>query len=70
VVHVQTIEKMNLETTGTEKGGKVKETERLRPKIIGREIVDPRIYQDQFRSHNMPIRTQWIQMVFRLTQQP
>jgi hypothetical protein len=55
VVHVQTIKKVNLETTGSEKGGEVKQTERLRPKIIGRKIVDPRIYQNQFGSHNMRI---------------
>jgi hypothetical protein len=44
VVHVQTIKQVDLETTGSEKGGEVKQAERLRPKIIGRKIVDPRIY--------------------------
>jgi hypothetical protein len=43
-MHVQTIKKMNLETTGSEEGGEVKETERLRPEIIGRKIVYPGIY--------------------------
>jgi hypothetical protein len=35
---------MDFEATASEKAGEVKETERLRPKIIGRKIIDPRIY--------------------------
>jgi hypothetical protein len=44
MVHVQTIEQVDFEATASEKAGEVKETQRLGPKIIGREIVDPRIY--------------------------
>jgi hypothetical protein len=67
VVHVQTIQKVNLETTVTEKGGKVEETEGLRPKIIGREIVDPGIYQDQFGFHDMRLTIESSGSAFRLT---
>jgi hypothetical protein len=35
---------VDFETMASQKAGKVKETKRLRPKIIGRKIVDPRIY--------------------------
>jgi hypothetical protein len=66
-MHVQTIEKVNLKTMGTEKGGKVKETEGLRPKIIGREIVDPGIYQDQFGFHDMHLTIESSGAAFRLT---
>jgi hypothetical protein len=44
MVHVQTIEQVDFEATASEKTGEVKETQRFGPKIIGREIVDPRIY--------------------------
>jgi hypothetical protein len=66
-MYVQTIEKVNFKPTDFEKGGKVKETERLRPKIIGRKIIYPGIYQDQFGCHDMCTGTQWIQVAFRLT---
>jgi hypothetical protein len=44
MVHVQTIKQVNFEATASEKAGEIKESQRLGPKIIGRKIVDPRIY--------------------------
>jgi hypothetical protein len=44
MVHVQTIKQVDFEATASEKAGEVKETQRLGPEIIGRKIVNPRVY--------------------------
>jgi len=67
VVRIQTIKQVDFESMFSEKAGEVEETERLRPKVIGRKIVDPRIYQDQFGFHGMGRWTRCVQAEFRLT---
>jgi hypothetical protein len=44
VIHIQTIEQVDFETAASQKACEIKETKRLRPKIIGCKIVDPGIY--------------------------
>ena len=48
---VQAVNQVNSAPAASEKTREGKEPEGLGPQVIGREIIDPGIYKDEFRAH-------------------